>query len=252
MTKQKSAIMLCSSLVLAVALPQAGCHFRRPAQAGDGAADLSTVDSAGDLVHTSDLERPDAAPPLADLTPPDVVLPPACSPWAAAGTGKCNTLLGYRFDGVLCRAVRGCTCSGPHCSALYKALPKCLQAQKGCRSCAPLEAKGVGLCNMELGHTWTGEACLALNGCSCAGAGCKRLLPTKAACVAAYKSCPSCAPMDATEWGICEAEFGYKWDGAKCALVNCNCKGTDCTAVADVRPAECQAYHAHCATLPVP
>lgn len=58
----------------------------------------------------------------------------------------------------------------------------------------------------------------------------------------------NCAAQDARGTGLCEAFFGYAWDGASCVgLSGCSCEGSDCRNLyKDVT--DCEATHAQCGT----
>lgn len=55
-----------------------------------------------------------------------------------------------------------------------------------------------------------------------------------------------CDAQDARGVGMCEAFFGYAWDGGACVgLSGCSCEGADCGSTWG-DPAECEAAHAMC------
>jgi hypothetical protein len=55
-----------------------------------------------------------------------------------------------------------------------------------------------------------------------------------------------CEPDDAVGVGMCDAFFGYAWNGMECVgLSGCNCNGSDCPNL-PFEPAECEAAHANC------
>lgn len=60
-------------------------------------------------------------------------------------------------------------------------------------TCAPVDAKGEGMCKKLLGFVWDGSSCTALSGCNCVGSGCGQLL-SQAECALAHKTCPKPDP----------------------------------------------------------
>jgi hypothetical protein len=55
-----------------------------------------------------------------------------CSPEDAHSYGKCKMLFGYRWNGVDCEQVGGCSCQGTDCGNLFKDLQSCYQAYASC------------------------------------------------------------------------------------------------------------------------
>lgn len=55
-----------------------------------------------------------------------------CSPQDAHGYGKCKMLFGYRWTGLDCQQVGGCSCQGTDCGNLFKDLQSCQQAYASC------------------------------------------------------------------------------------------------------------------------
>lgn len=43
---------------------------------------------------------------------------PSCPAWDAQGSGPCNLILGYAWDGHRCVALSGCSCVGADCYRL--------------------------------------------------------------------------------------------------------------------------------------
>lgn len=116
--------------------------------------------------------------------------------------------------------------------------------------CDAYDVRGEGLCRLILGYAWDGEACGAISGCSCAGRDCPRLHETEEECVRAHASCAltSCAAMDARGEGLCDAFFGYAWNGRECmGLSGCSCVGRDCGRAFESL-AECNAAFDECGT----
>lgn len=57
-----------------------------------------------------------------------------------------------------------------------------------------------------------------------------------------------CAAQDAEGVGLCQAFFGYAWDGKACVgLGGCSCQGSDCGEIYN-SPAACEADYSQCAT----
>jgi hypothetical protein len=55
-----------------------------------------------------------------------------------------------------------------------------------------------------------------------------------------------CEPDDAVGVGMCDAFFGYAWNGMECVGVSgCNCNGADCQNI-PLELADCEAAHANC------
>ncbi|MBX7197413.1 MAG: hypothetical protein K1X94_35520 [Sandaracinaceae bacterium] len=59
----------------------------------------------------------------------------------------------------------------------------------GALLCAPMDARGEGVCDLALGIVWNGSACVPISGCSCVGADCADLFRTDAACRLRYAAC---------------------------------------------------------------
>lgn len=57
---------------------------------------------------------------------------PDCTPQDASGSGTCNLMFGYRWDGQSCVPVGGCSCQGADCSRLFTDYQSCLQAYSSC------------------------------------------------------------------------------------------------------------------------
>ena len=68
-------------------------------------------------------------------------------------------------------------------------------------SCAPVRARGEGVCARGLGSAWNGSTCVLLSGCDCAGPDCDLLYGDAARCFADHATCerecgsePACGP----------------------------------------------------------
>ena len=56
-------------------------------------------------------------------------------------------------------------------------------------SCVAQAALGEGTCDMSLGVMWNAAECVFVRGCTCTGAACDALFPSRDACLAAYSTC---------------------------------------------------------------
>jgi hypothetical protein len=57
--------------------------------------------------------------------------------------------------------------------------------------CAPMDAAGVGFCDLFLGFAWDGRECTGLSGCSCTGTDCGALTTDLDECVRDHADCTS-------------------------------------------------------------
>lgn len=56
-----------------------------------------------------------------------------------------------------------------------------------------------------------------------------------------------CDAQDAAGEGPCDAEVGWRWNGARCeGISGCSCTGADCALVVGRDEADCRAAYAHC------
>ncbi len=145
-----------------------------------------------------------------------------------------------------------CSCDGTtYCNACSANAAGASVAREGACdlvSCAPQDARGSGACALFLGYVWDGESCTGIGGCSCVGVDCGALYERIGACEAAHSACTTdpCAAMDARGDGLCDAFFGYTWDGASCSGVSgCSCEGDDCDRLFE-SPGACAAAHRGC------
>lgn len=58
-----------------------------------------------------------------------------CRSQDAVGVGSCALFLGYKWNGVDCEGVSGCSCSGSDCGNLFQDLAACRQAHADCDPC---------------------------------------------------------------------------------------------------------------------
>jgi len=57
------------------------------------------------------------------------------------------------------------------------------------KTCAPMDATGVGPCDQFFGWAWDGAACVGISGCSCEGADCEELHASFEECNEAHAGC---------------------------------------------------------------
>jgi hypothetical protein len=111
-------------------------------------------------------------------------------------TGSCKGFCGGQSaDGCYCDD--DCTNYGDCCSDKASVCDGQVPS-----SCDPMDAGGVGMCEMFMGYKWNGTSCVGLSGCSCAGADCGKLVLDKASCEQAHEQClpppppPTCSSLD--------------------------------------------------------
>lgn len=162
-----------------------------------------------------------------ELSAEEEAVDPRCPPQDAEGEGGCALFHGYKWNGMSCEGVSGCTCSGADCGNLFNTLEEC--QRKFCRcACEPLDAKAEGKCEAILGWSWDGARCQQLVGCSCVGTDCDKLYGSQFDCEIDHQACP-CLRQDVTPVGLCEVILGWYWNGGRCdPLVGCSCSGPDC------------------------
>lgn len=115
-----------------------------------------------------------------------------CAAMDARGEGDCDLHLGVIWNGEACVNISGCSCVGADCQALFESLEACRDAYAPCfdlPSCAAMDARGEGLCDMELGILWDGRECRSISGCECVGSDCDRLYHEPAECREAHAHC---------------------------------------------------------------
>lgn len=102
-----------------------------------GAVDMpaAVVDSGTDSSVSIDASPTDSSVP--DSGPVDMgggldLGASPCPAMEAAGTGGCDFVLGYKFDGRRCVSVSGCECSGADCADLKPTMQECVDAQGAC------------------------------------------------------------------------------------------------------------------------
>ncbi len=73
----------------------------------------------------------------------------------------------------------------------------------GGSACAPMDARGVGLCDAFFGYAYDGTSCVGLSGCDCAGTDCDRTFSSLRECEQAYARCSN----DTCFVGGCSSEL---------------------------------------------
>jgi hypothetical protein len=121
-----------------------------------------------------------------------------CRPQDARGQGPCDQFFGYRWDGVECVAVNGCSCLGGDCDELFPTLGECNDAHKAC-PCRAQDATGVGGCALFHGWKWDGMSCVGVSGCTCSGTDCGNLFQDLDACKNAHTDCDPCCGCNTCE-----------------------------------------------------
>ncbi|MCC6646282.1 MAG: hypothetical protein IT374_12010 [Polyangiaceae bacterium] len=189
--------------------------------------------------------------------------PAPCAAQDAAGGGTCFGSLGFAWSGATCEKVTGCDCVGADCGSLYKTHEHCMKVHASCVSQPPCAGKLCGdtCSNCVPGGPCppvveycgpTGECGPAFPVCTaqknpCFGASCGTpcvvdcdapgCAPTKGMCNGAGLCSPgspvcdvaNCDAMKADGDGLCDAFFGFAWDGARCVGIGgCSCVGPDC------------------------
>jgi hypothetical protein len=136
----------------------------------------------------------------------------------AAALGKADHLAGSCYDADACGAKSSGSC---YCDEL------CAQYGDCCHDAA--DACGV-------------DECVAGGACP-AGESCVTGSPNE--CVAPLIEV-SCGAQDASGSGLCEAFFGYKWNGSSCVGISgCSCQGSDCGNLYG-DPIQCASAHETC------
>ncbi len=128
----------------------------------------NTPTDARAAAEESDTQRPDVSAPDTEMPPDDKgpsVLDLSSSPCSGVGGnyGACSAVLGWGFDGKVCRQWSGCDCA-PDCARLYPTALACAQAcrmQGGCNSEA--------LVSQGIGRLVLGGSCYCLLACVPAG-----------------------------------------------------------------------------------
>jgi hypothetical protein len=136
-----------------------------------------------------------------------------CAPMDAAGSGLCELMLGYVWNGVSCLPVSGCSCAGVDCERIFANQGECEDAHLECLSTDPCDAQdasGSGPCEAFFGYHWDGAACAPLSGCSCVGADCGSTYFDLSQCEAEHVQCV--ANSDDCVVGGCSGQLCYDPD----------------------------------------
>lgn len=123
--------------------------------------------------------------------------------------------------------------------------------------CRSLDAQGDGACRAIVGYAFDGDRCVELTGCECVGADCDLVFNSPAECQIACEQPDTppapgaCAAQDITGVGGCRRLAGWSWNGEACAVVGCECAGSDCDDMFQSQEA-CVAAYASCLPSPEP
>jgi hypothetical protein len=192
-----------------------------------------------------------------------------CKAQDAEGIGPCDAFFSYAWNGKECVGLSGCSCKGTDCKNTFNTPKECQKAYASCGCdgfpppCAPPPAgcdyvgggcvKGSwtcgelvcgNQCKSDADCPVSNQACLKCQGIST----CPKAICDMGQCVNIPPSCgDSCEPQDAKgDDGLCEAWFGYFWNGKECVgFSGCSCKGADCDN-AYASQAICEAVHSSC------
>ncbi len=117
---------------LDLATPDATADAAVDAAAGDRCATLSCDTGARCCLLCEDALCVDVTLPCPE--PPTVAddFCPDCDPQDAEARGDCLLSLGFRWDGVACVALGGCTCEGADCEGLFATPADCERAYADC------------------------------------------------------------------------------------------------------------------------
>lgn len=124
--------------------------------------------------------------------------PDPCRGADAWGEDACRDELGWKWSGVNCEPVIGCSCTGADCGTLYADQDACLTGSEACIAamCDALDTTAITTgCDTPstFGWTWNGTECVELVGCSCDGTECWRIEGNdQTSCEADFAS--MCAP----------------------------------------------------------
>ena len=93
-----------------------------------------------------------------------------------------------------------------------------------CSPCSPDDARGIGMCEAEVGYAWDGMICTALTGCDCEGSDCWRYGSIEQ-CVDEHLGCnespvharidAACAPFDGRAWS-----FALTYEPERCGATS--------------------------------
>ncbi len=204
-------------------------------------------------------------PIIPDCPPPD-----PCTAMEARGEGACELLLGIAWDGEACVFLSGCECVGADCGDVYGSIDECETATESCTAEVVCGGRAGPTCtDAEFCDFPDAAMCGFADGtgiCAPRPVGCPDVVEPVCACdgrtygneceahaagtdVLRREACdddPDCAPMDARGEGLCDAFFGYAWNGRMCVGISgCSCVGTDCRALFET-PRECEMAYGGC------
>lgn len=196
-----------------------------------------------------------------------------CEPDAGPPEDAGGLVCGDEICGVGARCCSGCSASESYCAPLGEPCPRpaCLDAgvdggpARSCGGWTGAVCEPGELCDYPPGSYCGGDdslgvcrprpdacplpSCIPVCGCD----GQTYCSPCDAnangTSVAREGACEptSCERMDATGDGLCDAFFGYAWDGSACVGISgCSCVGADCGRLYH-SPDVCDAAHTGCA-----
>lgn len=134
--------------------------------ASDGACDAGSREDAG----------------MCECAPP----PPGCMPDPSAGTCCALRCERERCGRELCPM--GYECCNESCGICAAPGAACIDI--ACEpDCSPMDAAGVGACDMAFGVAWDGTSCVTVSGCECTGRDCENLFDAPADCARVFAAC---------------------------------------------------------------
>jgi hypothetical protein len=157
-------VLLATPSFVAAGLALSACRGRA-LHAANALPDVGAV--AGEVETEQADANPQATGP-ADLPRDDTAqtgIDSSSSPCSAVtgGYGACAGVLGWGFDGKVCRPWHGCSCA-PDCARLFSTARACAQACRAQGGCNPEALVSRGVATFAVGHT-----CESLEACVPAG-----------------------------------------------------------------------------------
>ena len=153
---------------------------------------------------------------------------------------SCDFDLGWGWTGGACEMISGCSATDTNGNDLSPYLHADeADCYASCSSCPVIDPGDFGMCSMLLGIAWTGSACEYVSGCSWVdGAGVDRSSAFfnsgdyDADMDACEQSCDSCADLGKADFGLCDLELGFGFDGNECFSLS-GCDTVDQTTSTD-------------------
>ena len=138
--------------------------------------------------------------------------------------------------------------------------------------CAPMDARGEGLCDAFFGYAWNGSSCTGLSGCSCVGTDCGSTFDSLEGCEGTYAACIGdtcgtiaglvCRGGNYCDFGGPGGGCGFADEGGVCRPVPtacpdvyspvCGCDGTTYGNECEAHAAGTDAYYTGECTTPPP